>query len=164
MKTNSESNKQENVITIDTKHKKVYFNGNEVVKISFNFEDGKFLDFPYYSILVAAVDAKASNIQDYLDNNFVLYAVIYKDSETKKEHLVVWEYGKWNEVGSWDSIKVRTTHEFNESMAVYGINNGKRVDTLVLEKISLLGFSLNDLNNADTINLGYSVRCYKCLM
>lgn len=162
LKTNSELVKIENEITVDCKNKKVYFNGNEIVKMSFNFEDGKFLDFPYYSMLVAAVNAKASNIQDYLDNHFVLYAVIYKDSKTKKKHLVVWEYGNWNEIGSWDSIEVRSTHEFNETMAVYGINNGKRVDTLVMEKISLFGFDINDVNNVNKINMGYSVRYYEC--
>ena len=158
MKTKTEINKSENEITIDCKNKKVYFNGNEIVKMSFNFEDGEFLDFPYYSFLCAAVVAKAVNIQDYLDNHFVLYAVIYKDSETKKEHLVVEEYGNWNEIGSWDSIKVRTIQEFNESMVVYGINNSKQVDTIVMEKISLFGFDINDVNNVNRINMGYSVR------
>lgn len=159
MKTNFELVKIENEITIDCKSKKVYFNGKEVVKMSFNFEDGEFLDFPYYSFLCAAVVAKAVNIQDYLDNHFVLYAVIYKDSETKKEHLVVEEYGNWNEIGSWDSIALNT----NDNVVVaYGINDGKRVNRIVMEKISLFGFSLNDVNNADTINMGYNVCCYEC--
>ena len=156
MKTNSEINKSEIEITLDSKHKKVYFNGNEVLKISFNFEGGKFLDCPYYGIMIAAVNAKAGNIQNYFDNHFTLYALTYKDN-ANKEHLVVVEYGKCGEVGYWDSIEVRPDHEFNESLVVYGINGGKKVDTIVLEKISLLGFSLDDLNNAGTINLGYSV-------
>lgn len=162
MKKNSEFYKSETEIIIDPKHKKVYFNGNEITKISFNFENGKFLDHPYYNIMIAAVNAKAGNIQNYIHNHFFLYALTYKDN-ANKEHLVVEEYGKCGEVGSgWDSIEVRPDHEYNESFVVYGINNGKKTDAIVLEKISLLGFSLDDLNNADTINLGYSVRCYKC--
>ena len=142
--------KKENEITVDGKNKKVYFNDNEILKISFNFEGGKFLDYPYYSIMLAAVNAKAGNIQNYIHNHFFLYAVIYKDN-ANKEHLVVWEYGKCGEVGSWDRIDVRPDHQYNESLVVYGINNGKKVDTIVLEKISLLGFDLNDndLNNAE---------------
>ena len=142
-------NNKENEIIIDPKHKKVYFNGNEVTKISFNFENGKFIDYPYYNMLIAAVNAKAGNLQKYVANNFILYALTYKNSKTNKEHLVVVEYGKCGEVGSWDSIEVRPDHEFNESLVVYGINDGKRVDTIVLEKISLLGFDINDVNNAE---------------
>ena len=156
MKTNSEINKSEIEITVDGKSKKVYFNGNEVLKISFNFDGGKFTDCPYYSIMIAAVDAKAGNLRKYFDNNFRLYALTYKDN-ANKEHLVVEEYGKCCEVGSWDSIEVRPDHQFNESLVVYGINDGKRVDTIVLEKISLFGFSIDDINNVSTINLGYSV-------
>ncbi len=159
MKTNSELVKSENEITVDCGNKKVYFNGKEVVKMSFNFEDGKFLDYPYYNFLYAAVEAKAVNIQDYLDNNFVLYALTYRDSETKKEHLVVEEYGNWNEIGSWDSIALNTN---GNVVVAYGINDGKRVDTLVMEKISLFGFDTNDVNNVNRINMGYSVCCYEC--
>lgn len=162
MNKTSNINNKENEIIIDPKHKKVYFNGNEVTKISFNFENGKFIDCPYYSIMLAAVNAKAGNLKNYIHNHFFLYALTYKDN-ANKEHLVVEEYGKCGEVGSgWDSIEVRPDHEYNESFVAYGINNGKKVDTIVLEKISLFGFSIDDLNNADTINLGYSVRCYKC--
>lgn len=158
MKKNSEINNKEIEITVDGKSKKVFFNGNEVTKISFNFENGKFLDCPYYSIMLAAVDAKAGNLRNYFDNNFTLYALTYKDN-ANKEHLVVEEYGKCGEVGSWDSIEVRPDHQFNESLVVYGINDGKRVDTIVLKMISLLGFNIDDngINNAGTINLGYSV-------
>lgn len=151
-------NNKEIEIIIDPKHKKVFFNGNEVVKISSNFEGGKFTDYPYYSIMIAAVNAKAGNLRNYFDNNFVLYALTYKDN-ANKEHLVVVEYGKCCEVDSWDSIEVRPDHEYNESLVVYGINDGKKVDTIVLEKLSLLGFNIDDngINNAGTINLGYSV-------
>lgn len=144
------NNNKEYEITVDGKNKKVYFNDNEILKISFNFKGGKFLDYPYYNIMIAAVNAKAGNIQNYIHNHFFLYAVIYKDN-ANKEHLVVWEYGNWNEIGYWDRIDVRPDHQYNESLVVYGINGGKRVDTIVLEKISLLGFDLNDndLNNAE---------------
>lgn len=147
----------EDILAVDCENKKIYFNGNEVVKISFNFDGGKFLDYPYNNMLLAAVNARAVNFQKYVAINFVLYALTYKDSETNKEHLVVEEYGNWNEVDSWDSIEVRPDHQFNESLVVYGINGDKRVDTIVLEKISPFGFSIDDINNADTINLGYSV-------
>ena len=148
MNKTSNMNNKENIITVDGKNKKVYFNDNEVLKISFNFEGGKFIDCPYYSIMLAAVDAKAGNLRNYFDNNFVLYALTYKDN-SNKEHLIVEEYGKCGEVGSWDKIDVRPDHQYNESLVVYGINGGKRVDTIVMEKISLLGFNLNDLNNAE---------------
>ena len=158
MNKTSNINNKEIEIIIDPKHKKVFFNGNEVVKISFNFEGGKFIDYPYYSIMLAAVDAKAGNLRNYFDNNFTLYALTYKDN-SNKEHLVVVEYGKCGEVGSWDSIEVRPDHEYNESLVVYGINDGKKVDTIVLKMISLLGFNIDDngVDNAGTINLGYSV-------
>lgn len=151
-------NNGKNTLTVDCQNEKVFFNGNEVVKISMNFDDGIFLDDPYYCIdMVAFVEAE--NMQKYLDNKFTLYALVYKDSETNKEHLVVEEYGNWNEIGSWDSIALNT----NDNVVVaYGINDGKRVNRIVMEKISLFGFSLNDINNADTINMGYGVCCYEC--
>ena len=156
MKNIIELKNGEDILAVDCENKKVYFNGNEVVKISFNFDGGKFLDYAYCNMLLAAVNARAVNFQKYVANNFVLYALTYKDN-ANKEHLVVEEYGNWNEVDSWDKIDVRPDHEFNESFVVYGINDGKKVDTIVLEKISLFGFSIDDINNADTINLGYSV-------
>lgn len=119
----------ENVISVDCQKEKVYFNGNEVIKISMNFGGGIFLDDPYYCIdMVAFVEA--DNMQDYLDNIFEFHALVYRD-KANKEHFVVDEYGNWNEIGSWDSIALNT----NDNVVVaYGINDGKRVYSIHMEK------------------------------
>ena len=136
MKTNSEINKQENEISVDCKNKKVYFNGNEIVKMSFNFEDGVLVSNPYSFLdFVATAEAgrklrdedlqesmsehweemteeeelidKYETMRVYLEDDFKFYALVYKDKETNKEHLIQNYNGEWLRVGDgsgWDSI------------------------------------------------------------
>lgn len=128
-------NKGENVLTVDCQKEKVYFNGNEVTKISMNFGGGVLFEDPYYFMdMVAFVEA--DNMQDYLDNIFEFHALVYRD-KANKEHFVVDDGCEWRESGSgtgWDSIEGWFDCELEEYVVAYCINDGKRVYSIHMEK------------------------------
>lgn len=121
----------ENVISVDCQNEKVYFNGNEVLKISMNYDGGVLTPNPYEAIGFMAcvslsqtirelIQTEVNNtttkevydalqdpnfIESYIDNDFEFYALTYKDSETNKEHFVVDDGSEWRECGcGYDSI------------------------------------------------------------
>ena len=130
MKNFAKINKGENVISVDVENKKMYFNGNEVIKLSSTYKGGVLTQEPYaameemcnYLLFIdnwfkrvfedgvfedRSLDSEVSNeeMQKFLDDYFELYALTYRDSETNKEHFVIDCGSEWSECGSgYDSI------------------------------------------------------------
>lgn len=153
----------ENVISVDCQNEKVYFNGNEVVKMSSMYNEGVLTQEPYAAlkhmcnvdiylenldngvIVDRDFDDEVSNeeMQKFLDNNFEFYALTYKDS-ANKEHFVVDDGSEWRECGcgydsidGWHEIPDYEECEFNEYVVAYGRNEGKEADAIVMLKPSL---------------------------
>ena len=150
----------ENVISVDCQNEKVYFNGNEVTKISMNYDGGVLTPNPYEAIgfmacaslsqtIMELIQTGVNNttakevydalqdpnfIESYIDNDFEFYALTYKDS-ANKEHFVVDDGSEWRECGcGYDSIDGWRDTEFNEYVVAYGRNEGKKADAIVMEK------------------------------
>lgn len=155
MKKIATLNKRENVISVDCQNKKMYFNGNEIVKMSSMYNEGVLTQEPYAALKhMCNVDIYLENLdngvivdrdfddevtneemQKFLDNNFEFYALTYKDRETNKEHFVVDDGSEWRECGcGYDSIDGWHDTEFNEYVVAYGRNEGKKADAIVMEK------------------------------
>ena len=147
-------NNKENVITVDCKNEKVYFNGNEVLKISMNYMEGILTQQPYAALRDVcnvnlflekldngviddrSLDSEVTNeeMQQFLYNHFEFYALTYKDN-ANKEHFVIDDTCDWRECGSgYDSIDGWHDTEFNEYVVAYGRNKGKKADAIVMEK------------------------------
>lgn len=121
----------ENVISVDCQNEKVYFNGNEVLKISMNYDGGILTPNPYEAIgfkacarlsqtIMELIQTGINNttakevydalqdpniMESYIDNDFEFYALTYKDKVTNKEHFVVDDGSEWRECGiGYDSI------------------------------------------------------------
>ena len=163
MKKIYEIHNGENVLTVDCENKKVYFNGNEVLKISMNYDGGVLTPNPYEAIgfmacarlsqtIMGLIQTGINNttakevydalqdpniMESYIDNDFEFYALTYKDSKTNKEHFVVDDGSEWRESGSgagWDSIDGWYDCELEEYVVAYCINDGKRVYSIYMEK------------------------------
>ena len=156
MKKISEIKNGENVISVDCQKEKMYFNGNEIVKMSSMYNEGVLTQEPYAAlkhmcnvdiylenldngvIVDRDFDDEVSNeeMQKFLDNNFEFYALTYRDS-ANKEHFVVDDGSEWRESGSgtgWDSIDGWYDCELEEYVVAYCINDGKRVYSIHMEK------------------------------
>ena len=156
MKKISEIKNGENVISVDCQKEKMYFNGNEIVKMSSMYNEGVLTQEPYAAlkhmcnvdiylenldngvIVDRDFDDEVSNeeMQKFLDNNFEFYALTYRDS-ANKEHFVVDDGSEWRESGSgtgWDSIDGWYDCELEEYVVAYCINDGKRVYSIYMEK------------------------------
>ena len=123
----------ENVITVDCENQKILFNGNEVIKISMNYDGGVLTPNPYEAIgfmacarlsqtIMELIQTGVNNttakevydalqdpniMESYIDNDFEFYALTYKDSKTNKEHFIVDDGSEWLRVGDgsgYDSI------------------------------------------------------------
>lgn len=154
----------ENVISVDCQNKKMYFNGNEILKMSSMYMEGVLTQEPYAALKHQCdthlflenldngviddreLEDEVSNeeMQKFLDNNFEFYALTYKDSETNKEHFVVDDGSEWRECGcgydsidGWHEIPDYEECEFNEYVVAYGRNEGKEADAIVMLKPSL---------------------------
>ena len=159
MKKIATLNKRENVITVDCENKKMYFNGNEIVKMSSMYNEGVLTQEPYAAlkhmcnvdiylenldngvIVDRDFDDEVSNeeMQKFLDNNFEFHALVYRD-KANKEHFVVDDGCEWRESGSgtgWDSIEGWYDCELEEYVVAYCINDGKRVYSIHMEKESI---------------------------
>lgn len=104
----------ENVLTVDCQNKKMYFNGNEVIKIAAETRTyGLFYGDPQAFIeLMANVEAgekvteECEVIQEYLDNHFQLCQLIYKDN-TNKQHIIIDDFGEWRECDNAELESIR---------------------------------------------------------
>lgn len=133
-------NNKENVITVDCKNEKVYFNGNEVVKMSMGTYDSKFNDDPFQEIY-DRMFKWSSNVfehycemddlellQRYLDDDFRFNALVYRDKNTNKEHLIQNYNGEWLKNGKgWDSIILGNWSVNDWEAFAYGISGKKKV-------------------------------------
>ena len=145
----------ENVISVDCQNKKMYFNGDEIVKMSSMYNEGVLTQEPYAALKhMCNVDIYLENLdngvivdrdfddevtneemQKFLYNYFEFYALTYKDKVTNKEHFVIDDGCEWSECGSgYDSIDGWHDTEFNEYVVAYGRNEGKKADAIVMEK------------------------------
>lgn len=160
----------EDVFAVNVENEKVYFNGEEVVKISFDFEGGVLVSNPYSFLdFVATAEAgrklrdedlqesmseqweemteeeelidKYETMREYLEDDFKFYALVYKDKETNKEHLIQNYNGEWLRVGDgsgWDSIDGwHDVEDSDDYVLAYGINDGVKVDSIFIAKINL---------------------------
>lgn len=154
----------ENVITVDCENQKVLFNGNEVTKISMNYDGGVLTPNPYEAIEFMACVSLSQTIMEliqtgvynndalqdpnfiesYIDNDFEFYALTYKDSKTNKEHFVIDDGSEWRNCGSgydsidgWHEIPDYEECDFSEYVVAYGRNEGKEADAIVMLKPSL---------------------------
>ena len=114
MKNFAKINKGENVISVDVENNKIYFNGNQVIKIAAETRTyGLFFDDPQAFIeLMANVEAgedvteECEAIQEYLDNHFQLCQLIYKDN-ANKQHIIIDDFGEWRECDNAELESIR---------------------------------------------------------
>lgn len=135
----------EDILAVDYDNQKVLFNGNEVVKMSFNADDAMFM-YPYDAFEAVKEmanyvcenewyklseedkerfeDSDYEVIKDYL--RWIGWnALVYKNPKTNKEHLIEDSNGKWLRLGrGWDSIE---DGDREDSAFAYGVTGKKRV-------------------------------------
>lgn len=134
----------EDILAVDYDNQKVLFNGNEVVKMSFNADDAMFfLEYDAFEAVKEIADWCRGNEwyelseeeKERLEDDYEMIkeylwclgwnALVYKNPKTNKEHLIEDSNGKWLRKGKgWDSIE---DGDREDSAFAYGISGKKRV-------------------------------------
>lgn len=132
----------EDILAVDYDNQKVYFNGNEVVKMSFNADDAWLFECAYDMMLEIMKDIEYNELyklseedKERLEDDYELFkeylwcvgwnALVYKNPKTNKEHLIEDSNGKWLRKGKgWDSIE---SGDYEDDAFAYGVTGKKRV-------------------------------------
>ena len=145
----------DNIISVDVENKKMFFNGNEVIKLSSTYKGGVLTQEPYAALKhMCNVDLYLENLdngvivdrdfddevsveemQKFLDNHFEFIALTYRDSETNKEHFVIDDGSEWQESDyGYDRIDGWYDCELEDYVVAYCANEGKKAYHLYMEK------------------------------
>ena len=142
MKKMIELKNGEDILAVDYDNKKVYFNGNEVVKMSFNADEAMLFEGAYDMMLEIMEDIEYNELyklseedKERLEDDYELFkeylwcvgwnALVYKNPKTNKEHLIEDSNGKWLRKGKgWDSIE---SGDYEDDAFAYGVTGKKRV-------------------------------------
>ena len=142
MKKMIELKNGEDILAVDYDNQKVYFNGNEVVKMSFNADDAMLFEGAYDMMLEIMEDIEYNELyklseedKERLEDDYELFkeylwcvgwnALVYKNPKTNKEHLIEDSNGKWLRKGKgWDSIE---SGDYEDDAFAYGVTGKKRV-------------------------------------
>lgn len=132
----------EDILAVDYDNQKVYFNGNEVVKMTFNADEAMLFEGAYDMMLEIMEDIEYNELyklseedKERLEDDYELIkeylwcvgwnALVYKNPKTNKEHLIEESNGKWLRKGKgWDSIE---SGDWEDDAFAYGISGKKRV-------------------------------------
>ena len=132
----------EDILAVDYDNQKVYFNGNEVVKMSFNADEAMLFEGAYDMMLEIMEDIEYNELyklseedKERLEDDYELIkeylwcvgwnALVYKNPKTNKEHLIEDSNGKWLRKGKgWDSIE---SGDYEDDAFAYGVTGKKRV-------------------------------------
>ena len=132
----------EDILAVDYDNQKVYFNGNEVVKMSFNADEAMLFEGAYDMMLEIMEDIEYNELyklseedKERLEDDYELFkeylwcvgwnALVYKNPKTNKEHLIEDSNGKWLRKGKgWDSIE---SGDYEDDAFAYGVTGKKRV-------------------------------------
>lgn len=104
----------ENVLTVDCQNKKMYFNGDEVIKIAaetrtyglFYGDPQAFIEFMANVEAGEKVTEECEVIQAYLYSRFQLCQLIYKDN-ANKQHIIIDDFGEWRECDNAELESIR---------------------------------------------------------
>ena len=142
MKKMIELKNGEDILAVDYDNQKVYFNGNEVVKMSFNADEAMLFEGAYDMMLEIMEDIEYNELyklseedKERLEDDYELFkeylwcvgwnALVYKNPKTNKEHLIEDSNGKWLRKGKgWDSIE---SGDYEDDAFAYGVTGKKRV-------------------------------------
>ena len=142
MKKMIELKNGEDILAVDYDNQKVYFNGNEVVKMSFNADEAMLSEGAYDMMLEIMEDIEYNELyklseedKERLEDDYELFkeylwcvgwnALVYKNPKTNKEHLIEDSNGKWLRKGKgWDSIE---SGDYEDDAFAYGVTGKKRV-------------------------------------
>ena len=142
MKKMIELKNGEDILAVDYDNQKVYFNGNEVVKMSFNADEAMLFEGAYDMMLEIMEDIEYNELyklseedKERLEDDYELIkeyiwcvgwnALVYKNPKTNKEHLIEDSNGKWLRKGrGWDSIE---DGDYEDGAFAYGVSGKKRV-------------------------------------
>ena len=142
MKKMIELKNGEDILAVDYDNQKVYFDGNEVVKMSFNADEAMLSEGAYDMMLEIMEDIEYNELyklseedKERLEDDYELFkeylwcvgwnALVYKNPKTNKEHLIEDSNGKWLRKGKgWDSIE---SGDYEDDAFAYGVTGKKRV-------------------------------------